>query len=126
MNFSDIIGVSIPVVAIVMGCLVATVAVYFRAKRYKEAQETIRLALEKGIDLPEDLLRGEELRAHRSNPLWRGVFWTALGLSLIIALYINEGLEDAAWGLIPLAIGVGSLIYHKISKSDTADDQGTA
>ena len=71
--------------------------------------------MEKGIDLPEDLLKRNGASCSRSNPLRRGIFWTALGISLFVALYVNEGLEEAVWGLIPLAIGIGSIVYHKLS-----------
>jgi hypothetical protein len=115
MNIPDIIGVLIPVVAIVMGILLAIVAIFLRFRKEREEQLTIRLAMEKGIELPEDLLRREHSLQDRAHPLRRGIFWTAVGLSLFVALYVNEGLQTAAWGLIPLAAGIGSLIYYKLS-----------
>ena len=118
MQISDIIGVSIPVIAIVMGILCAIFAMYFNYQRHRQEQETIRQAVEKGVELPRDLFAGQTDRCRRSNPLRRGIFWTALGISLFIALYVNEDAETAVWGLIPFAIGIGHLIYHRMSPSN--------
>jgi len=114
-------GRLIPIIAIIMGISCAIIAMYFSARRHREEQETIRIAMEKGVDLPKDLLKRNDECCSRSNPLRRGIFWTALGLSLFIALYANDGLEDAVWGLIPLAIGIGNIIYHKFSSNSTGD-----
>jgi hypothetical protein len=114
---TEVIGVSIPIVAIVMGILCAIAAMYFRSKRQREEQETIRLAMEKGVDLPEDLFRrGNDVLANggRGNALRRGIFWTMVGVSLFIALWVNNNIRDAIWGIIPLAIGIGFLIYYRI------------
>jgi cadmium resistance protein CadD (predicted permease) len=119
----DIMGPMIPIIAIIMGILCAIVAMYFRHQRQKEEQETIRQAMEKGIDLPEDLFRHENGHCCRNNPLRRGIFFTAVGISLFIALYVNEDIEVAVWGLIPLAIGIGSLIYNKLSPHKSQDQK---
>jgi len=118
MNITDIIGVSIPVVAIVMGVLLAMVAIYFAHRRNREEQATIRLAMEKGVELPPDLFHRQSDRGYRTNPLRRGITWTAVGIALTLALYVNEGLGTAMWGLIPLAVGIGCLFYYKLSPSN--------
>ncbi|OGF97371.1 MAG: hypothetical protein A2Z06_04975 [Candidatus Glassbacteria bacterium RBG_16_58_8] len=118
MNITDIIGVSIPVVAIIMGVLLAMVAIYFAHRKNREEQATIRLAMEKGVELPPDLFHRQSDRGCRANPLRRGITWTAVGIALTLALYVNEGLGTAMWGLIPLAVGIGCLIYYKFSPSN--------
>ncbi len=121
MNISDIIdiiGVSIPVVAIVMGIFLAIVGIYFSFRNRREEQATIRLAMEKGVELPPDLFHHQSDRGCRTNPLRRGITWTAVGIALTLALYVNEGLGTAMWGLIPLAVGVGCLFYYKLSPSN--------
>lgn len=113
----------IPITAIFMGIVCAIVAMYFRTKRQKEEQETLRVAMEKGVELPEGLLRrvdsGSGCDYHsRSHPLRRGILWTMVGLSLIVALWVSEGIEHAVWGGIPLAIGIGSLLFYAIAPKD--------
>src|SRR4030067_3639349 len=107
MNITDILGVSIPVVAIIMGVLLAMVAIYFAHRKNREEQTTIRLAMEKGVELPPDLFHRQSDRGCRTNPLRRGITWTSVGIALTLALYVNEGLGTAMWGLIPLAVGIG-------------------
>jgi len=119
----DFMGPMIPIIAIIMGVGCAIIAMYFSSRRQKEEQETIRIAMEKGVDLPEDLLKRNGDSCSRSNPLRRGIFWTALGISLTIALYVNNDVEAAVWGLIPLALGIGNIIFHKLSPQS---DEGNA
>jgi hypothetical protein len=113
-NMSHVPGELIPIIAIIMSILAAIAAMYFNYQRQKQEQETIRQAVEKGVELPADLFNRHNGRYSRSHPLRRGIFWTALGISLFVALYINEGLKNAIWGLIPFAIGIGYLFYYKL------------
>ncbi len=115
LDMSHVPGELIPIIAIIMGILAAIAAMFFNYQRQKQEQETIRQAVEKGVELPADLFSRHNGRYSKSNPLRRGIFWTALGLSLFFALYINEGMKDAVWGLIPFAIGVGYLFYYKLA-----------
>ena len=120
----DFMGPMIPITAIFLGIACAVFAMYFRSKRQKDEQETIRLAMEKGVDLPEELFKKvEESACSHSNPLRKGIFWTMTGLSLFIALYVNQGLEEAIWGIIPFAIGIGFLLFNKLDKESPGQDR---
>ncbi len=117
------LGIMVPIIAIVMGILLAIIAVFLRFRRQKEEQETVRLALEKGIDLPEDFFKKVEPGNGRSpyNSLKWGIFWAAGGFALFVALWVDEGIESAVWGLIPVAIGIGLIIYFKLAPKNNHD-----
>jgi hypothetical protein len=119
MNVSSIIGVSIPVVAIVLGIGIAMLAMYldFRKKR-----EMIQLhhaermaAIEKGIELPplpDDYFSGG--KAGPSGPARTrrtGLVLTFLGIGISLGLW-GSGVVGGFWwwGLVPLALGLAFLL----------------
>jgi 4-hydroxybenzoate polyprenyltransferase len=119
-DLTSALGVMIPITAVFMGILLAIVSVYLRFRRQKEEQETMRIALEKGVELPEDFFKSDEIgngRNRYSSLKW-GIFWTTGGLALFIALWVNQGIEEAVWGLIPFAIGIGLIVYYKLSSKN--------
>ena len=123
--FSDFMVGLLPLMAILMGIGAGVIAMYFRSRRHKEEQETIRLALEKGIELPENIFKQVERHSsgNGKDSLRRGLFWTFVGVALFIALWIHPeaGIQGAAWALIPIGIGLGSLVYHKLTKANNGN-----
>jgi hypothetical protein len=115
--FQDFLMGLIPLTAILMGIGAGIVAMYLRHKRQIEEQKTIRMALDKGIDLPDDFFKKVEksIPTNGVDSLRRGIFWTLLGVALFVALLVTAGLEGAVWAGIPFAIGVGCLLYHALS-----------
>jgi hypothetical protein len=128
---SEFLSGLLPFLAIVFGIGAGVAAMYFRSKKHREEQETIRLALEKGVDipqLPEKFFRDVEAErdpTESTSSLKRGIFWTCLGAGLFIALWARpeDGIEVATWALIPLAIGIGYIIYYKMTKPNGQDSE---
>ena len=79
-------------------------------------QRTIRMMVEKGQQVPAELLAPEVRRVRRRSDVRRGVVWTMVGLGLMIWLAAVNDWEGGAWsfGLIPFLIGVGYLIVWKL------------
>ena len=108
----------IPILSITMSFLlvgwIVGYVTYFRFRRRREVQETIRAAIEKGQDLPGELLENRSFSGSKPPPrkdqdLRRGVVLIAVGLG-IGAFGLLVGDEDAVGpmmgiGSIPLLIG---------------------
>ena len=108
----------IPIVMFLMMGLVLVVFLYLKFRAKSEAQQTIRLALEKGNELsPEFIKQIGEPEPPKDRDLRRGLIWIALGLGFVLlALGINE--PDAMGPLIgtaafPSLIGVAHLIMWR-------------
>lgn len=129
----QILGLLIPIAGIVGGIAVAIV---WLATDYKRRSQLVELhhrerlaAIERGIDvppLPPELFDREDridpLDA-RSRALRRGLTFLLVGLAVAAALAINRDTDSAAWGLIPIAIGVANLIFSRIGPQ--SDQPGT-
>jgi hypothetical protein len=114
--FEDILPALI--MGLMMSGAVAIVALsmYYRNRKHREEQETIRAALEKGVDIPPDLFKKEN--GGNGTPTARkGIYWTMIGISLFIALYVTAGIRGAVWALIPFALGIGCLLASRSEKS---------
>lgn len=120
----QLLGLMIPICGILGG---VAVAIIWLATDYKRRAQLVELhhkerlaAIERGVDvppLPPELFDREDridpLDA-RSRALRRGLTFLLVGLAVAAALAINRDNESAAWGLIPIAIGVANLIFARI------------
>ncbi len=112
-NLALLIPIVVPTVTmLVIGGTIALIT-YFRFRRRREVQETIRVAIEKGQELPTEFLEtisSPKDRPKKDQDLRRGVVLTAVGLG-IGAFGFLVGEDDAVGplmgiGSIPLLIGL--------------------
>ena len=108
-----LIPIVVPTVTmLVIGGIIMLIT-YFRFRRRREVQETIRIAIEKGQELPTEFLEtisSPKNRPKKDQDLRRGVVLTAVGLG-IGAFGFLVGEVDAVGplmgiGSIPLLIGL--------------------
>jgi hypothetical protein len=104
----------IPILGIVLGVSIAIVAIvtsHHQKQKRAELRHRERLAaIEKGIELPPDPDPDAEQR--RGGALRSGLVSLFIGIVLYFALREVAGEDIALFGLIPAAIGVGSLISY--------------
>ena len=129
-----VIGVFIPIVAIVMGIGIGMLAIWSEHKRKSQLLEQNHKermhAIEKGIELP-SLPAGligvsnGPATASAAKSLRSGIMFTLIGVILYFAIDVAGGREGAIFGLIPAAIGIANLVYAAIQwnkeKADAAN-----
>jgi hypothetical protein len=130
----EVLGVLIPIVAIVFGTSIALLNVLLDYKKKRsifELHHRERLAsIEKGMDvppLPPELFQSQRERRVTTpgDILRRGLVWTFLGCAVIGAMTL-ENQQGAYYGLIPLAIGVANLVYYAVhARASNAPDGPT-
>lgn len=86
--------------------------------RDRSRNEVIMKALEHGKELSPELL-ADTRKEKKSDPLTSSLVIIGIGIGIFISLYLffNE-LKYAAFGFIPLFIGLGQLIAYLINKKD--------
>ena len=111
----SILALSIPIIAIVMGC---SIPIFLFALDYLKKKHLHGLihkervaAIEKGMELPpwpEGLFRRFEENLHPRRYLRRGLVWLFLGITVSTAVYVagRGGSKNAIYGLIPAGIGL--------------------
>jgi hypothetical protein len=138
-NVVAILGVMIPIVAIVLGLGVGMLKLWleYRKKRdILQAHHAERMAaIEKGIELPPlppqfygtgsaspppDMLQERFKGRHTTLPYLRsGLTWLLIGIAISVALYANHdnyAAHNAAWwGGVPAAIGLSKLLFYFIA-----------
>lgn len=115
----DIIGVFIPIIAIVMGIGIGMLSIWTEHKRKAQLLEQFHrervLALEKGLPLPEmdrrlvaldDQEPPTAARAYRN-----GIMLLLIGIILYFGLEELLGSKFSLFGLVPAAIGIANLLY---------------
>src|SRR5688572_11459331 len=119
----QIIGVFIPIVAIVMGIGIGMLAIWSEHKRKSQLLEQNHRermhAIEKGIELPPlpaNVVGGSNgpSTASAAKSLRSGVMLSLIGVVLYVAIDRVGASEAALFGLIPAAIGIANLMYAAI------------
>ncbi len=119
----QVIGVFIPIIAIVMGIGIGMLAIWSEHKRKAQLLEQNHRermhALEKGIELPPipaNLVSGGNgpSTATAAKSLRSGIMLTLIGVILYVAIDKAGGSDGALFGLIPAAIGVANFVYAAI------------
>lgn len=130
----DVIGVFIPIVAIVMGIGIGMLAIWTDHKRKAQLLEQYHkervVALEKGLPLPEldsrlvaldDSQQPTAARAFRN-----GIMMLLIGIVLYFALDALIEERVALFGLIPAAIGIANLAYGVMLQRKEKEDKEKA
>ena len=135
----QILGVMIPIIAIVMGLGLGMLKIWtdYRKKReILQAHHAERMAaIEKGIELPPlppqfygsdgapanaaQMQREFKGAANGLHYLRSGLAWLLIGIAISIALYANHDNEHvhtaAWWGAVPAAFGLSRLLFYFIA-----------
>jgi Domain of unknown function (DUF6249) len=118
-----VVALGIPIGSMALAAVIVALVGYFKNQERKQRHETIRLALEKGQQLPAELLDPELSFASRTvgiqgnrSDLARGIQWLFLGAGLSLFLWFFKP-EQPLWavGLIPMFLGLGKLVSHAVT-----------
>lgn len=116
----SMLGIAIPIVAIIGGFTVAIVGMYVHYRRQREMLQMYHAermaAIEKGIELPP--LPPELTNADRYGSCGRGrrssgFIILFVGLALTYALWENGG---GWWGLVVVAVGLGRVVESYLDR----------
>jgi hypothetical protein len=119
---SGLEDIIIPIFGITIPFLTALLIIYIvlRAKviSEKSRNDLIAKAIEHGKELSPDLFTRKENTPKKSDLLTNALVSIGVGIGLFIALYFFfGGFKFAAFGCIPLFIGIGQLVAYFVNKS---------
>ena len=117
---TEIIGVMIPIVAIVMGIGIGMLSLFldYRKKRdmFAMHHKERMAAIDKGMEvppLPPEFFQNGRHKRVPGDYLHRGLVLLLLGAAITVALY-SQARDAYLWGLVPAAIGVAQLLFYFI------------
>ncbi len=112
MNLDAILGVMIPLSAIILGIsagIVGIVAKHRQLVQRADLRHKERLtAMEKGIELPPE----PEDPVNRPRYLLKGLVWSFVGIAAYLALNALAGSDESMLAGIPFSIGLAYLVYY--------------
>ncbi len=113
-----IIGVFIPIVAIIMSIGLVIIIIVMEHRRKLQQYEIIQEAIEKGVEPP-------VFPDKKKDPIRTGIILMAFGLGIGLALGItSEEFRTAALGLILFIPGIGYLIYGLMRRNGNSNGNG--
>jgi hypothetical protein len=125
-----ILGVMVPIVAIVMGLGIGMLVLWLDYRKKREMfqlHHTERMAaIEKGIELPPlppEFFRDFKQRGRNpATQFRRGLVWLLVGIAFMVAMHGTHD-QDFWWGLIPAAVGVATLISYMVERRRPPETQ---
>ncbi len=112
----EVVAISIPIIFVLGAIAVTITALILDAGRKEQKHKERLLAMEKGIELPEDPIKTSPPR-YLAMRAWGFVF-TFLGIALVIGITAAAGIQHGVWGLTQLSIGIALLISAYLEKKD--------
>ena len=113
-----IFGIVIPVGGSLAALVVWFTLNYYKRRRLMELHHAERMAaIERGMDIPPlpiELIDGRSVPKRRRTALLPGLVWFFIGLAVVVGSLAGDadGEIPVFLGLIPLGIGLASLIYY--------------
>ncbi len=131
-NIEGVLGIMVPIIAIVGGISLAFGIVYLRSKERLEL-------ISRGVDISKldntqkylDLIQNRGYRGGRRSPLRRGLVWLGVGLGLLSAYYVSrtflpEGDHPVIYfGFVGLFVGSALILAHLLEKKEPQEEQKT-
>lgn len=110
----SILGIIVPFLSAV---LILLIVFGYKAYREKSRNELIAKAIEHGKEISPDLFSGPLKNEKKSDPLTSALACIGVGIGMFVALYFFfDGIKFAAFGCIPLFIGIGQLVAYFVNK----------
>lgn len=112
---TDLTGLAAVVGVFFTPFLIVVTVSTLQYRKQRQLQETLRLMIEKGAEIPPELLAPPE-SPHKD--LRRGLILVGVGLGLVLLIGLTAGFDVGAWavGLIPAFIGAAYLIVWHLSR----------
>ena len=118
-DIQGVLGVMIPIVAIVGGISLAGAIAYMRSKERMEM-------ISRGMDVSKFDVKFD-LGRRRRSPLRGGFMWLGAGIGLLLAYYlchtvfVGQDNDVIYFGMVATFVGLGLLLSHFLDKQDPAD-----
>ncbi|HYD80717.1 MAG TPA: DUF6249 domain-containing protein [Paucimonas sp.] len=100
-----------------MPAIILIAVLLYKAHRVTMLRETIEHMVDKGQQVPPEMLKSLQDTASRGkSPLRTGIVLTALGLGMLIMFLSGGESMQQRWGIamIPLLLGLGFLLMWKL------------
>ena len=112
----------IPMVAVLGAFGVAITAMILRSRTLDRQHRERMFLAEKGMEIPQQLYENGERRSHKANGFKAGRAWLLvlgtllifIGIGVMIALGVREGMDQGINGVIPMLIGAGFLTAERL------------
>jgi hypothetical protein len=113
-------AITAPIATFAMIVLIVFLVMLYRSKKDREMHTTLRLMVEKGADIPAELLHPKQ-KSTSNTDLRRGVLLLFTGMGYmafmgILGMLEPDALKGLGVGLIPIFIGIGYLLVWRLSK----------
>lgn len=120
-NYMPLNGFGIVMICLLPFLFVATIIIVTIKAKNRESQRRYDLynkSLEMGQTVPEHFF-DEPKKANAPSNLKKGILWLVVGLGIVISFLVMKENDALIVGIIPIFIGIGYLLVHKLDKPKT-------
>jgi hypothetical protein len=108
------VEIIVPVAFFVCVAIIGALFLVGYSRYTAQRHETLRAMVEKGMQIPPELLGHAKRPPSPARDRRRGILLICAGIGIGLFLILADGEEGASMGLVPILIGVGYLIVAKL------------
>lgn len=114
---STLVSILVPTVIFLTVLAIVLTAFYAGYKENKDRQETLRLAIEKGLPIPSELVEAVDKRANPDKDLRTGIQQIFVGIGIGVMLWFLAPFKSVwAVGAMIAIFGVGHLLAWALTR----------
>ena len=114
---STLVSILVPSVIFLTVLAIVLTAFYAGYKENKDRQETLRLAIEKGLPIPPELVEAVEKRSNPDRDLRRGVQQIFVGIGVGVLLWFVAPFKNVwAVGAMIAIFGLGHIVAWALTR----------
>jgi hypothetical protein len=118
---ATLVSIGVPAIVFSMVLLIVLGAFYAGYRETRERQETLRLAIEKGVAIPPELIAAAKGEDSPDRDLRRGVRQIFIGVGLGVLLWFVAPFRGVwAVGAMLVIFGIGHVVAARIGRRPTA------
>ena len=110
-------------VLLMFGVMPVTAGIVLLKIKARKMDALVKL-VELGANVDAEMLKllSDGSANYKTDYKW-GLIWLAIGIPVTMGLWVQAGIEQAIWGLIPVFLGIAFIIAGKLRLRDSSPDK---
>lgn len=107
-----------------MPIMIVAAILYFSYRKRRLVHETINSYVASGKEIPPEVFKSFQEQSSPTSNLHKGLVMCGVGLGIIVTFAVIGAIPAAAFGAIPLFIGLAQLLIWKLEKNGSRSGSG--
>ena len=115
--------IGLAAVLLMFGVMPVTAGIVLLKIKARKMETLVKL-VEHGASVDAEMMKllSDGSTNYKTDYKW-GLIWLAIGIPVTMGLWVQTGIEQAIWGLIPVFLGIAFIIAGKLRLREPSPDE---